>query len=75
MEMIPIVAILSIFIVAPSIVFTFIYMTKRGRLRLEELRIKKEMLELEIEREQTRIALLEAENAKYDRLIEDRGRG
>jgi hypothetical protein len=56
------------------IVFGFIYLSKPDRLRLEELRIKKEMLELEVEKEKAHTSLLEAESAKYDRIIEGGGK-
>jgi hypothetical protein len=67
-----IISILCVFFVAPTIVFGFIYLGKRSKLRLEELRIKKEMLELEVEKEKTHVKALEAENAKLDRMIESR---
>ena len=65
--------VLCVFIGAPSVVFTFVYMVKRGRNDLEALRIKKDMLELEVERERLRVAALAEENRKYDRLIEGSG--
>lgn len=74
MELVPIVSVLSLFVFAPAIVFSFIYFSKRNKFKLEELRYKKEMLELEIEKENAHIKMLEAENAKYDRLIEGKGK-
>jgi predicted membrane protein len=59
-----------VFIAAPSIVFGFILLQKRGRNRLEELRLKKEMLMLEVEREKFRHATMIEENRKYDRIID-----
>jgi hypothetical protein len=72
MDIVPIVSILSVFVIAPAIVFSFIYLTKQSRHRVEELRYRKEILELEIEKEEAHARLLEAENAKYDRLISDK---
>lgn len=74
MELVPIVSVLSIFVFAPAIVFSFVYFSKRNKFKLEELRYKKEMLELEIEKERVHIRSLEVESAKYDRLIEGHGK-
>jgi len=65
--------VLCVFIGAPSVVFTFIYMVKKGRNELEALRIRKDMLQLEVERERLRVAALAEENRKYDRVIEGSG--
>jgi hypothetical protein len=74
MDLLPIVSILCVFIAAPAIVFSFIYFSRKNRFKLEELRIKKEMLELEVEKEYAHIKHIEAENAKYDRLIAGDGK-
>jgi hypothetical protein len=74
MEIIPIVSILSIFVVAPAIVFSFIYLGKKNKLRVEEMRYKRDILALELEKDRLHIRSLEIENAKYDRIIEDAGR-
>jgi hypothetical protein len=71
MDLLPIISILCVFIGAPGIVFGFIYFSRKNRFKLEELRYKKEMLELEVEKEYAHLKLIEAENAKYDRLIAD----
>lgn len=71
MQIVPIVSILSIFVIAPAIVFTFIFMMKRSRLKAEELRYKRDIAALELEKDKMHLQLLEAENAKYDRLIAD----
>lgn len=65
--------ILCVFIGAPSVVFTFVYMLKRNRNDLEALRVKKEMLQLEVEKERLRVQSLAEENRKYDRIISDGG--
>jgi hypothetical protein len=75
MNITAIVSILCVFVAAPSIVFLFIFAMKKNKLRLEELRYKRDMLELELEKERTHLKLIEAENAKYDRIIaSDSGR-
>ena len=38
------------------------------------MRVKKEMLELEVEKERLTVKKLEAENIKYDRLIDGKER-
>lgn len=70
MDFTGIFAIFCALIGIPSIVFGFILINNRGKRNIEALRLKKEMLQLEIEKERTQIRLLEAENRKYDRLIE-----
>lgn len=65
-----IIAIISIFVVTPSIVFGFILLSKKEKNRLDALRYQKELAEIELRRDELKLRLLEAENAKYDRLIE-----
>ena len=65
-----IIAILSSLIGIPVIVFGFIYLNIKNKRAVEVMRLKKEMLELEIEKEKVRARLLEAENVKYDRIID-----
>jgi len=73
MDYTTIVAFLCFFIGAPAVVFTFIYKVKRNRNELEALRVKRDMLALEVERERLHVEALAEENIKYDRLITDRG--
>lgn len=72
MDVTSIIAILSLFIGAPTIVFGFIYLSRRQKLQLELLRQKKELAKLELRKEETRLKALVEENRKYDRIIEDR---
>ena len=65
-------ALLCVFIIAPTIVFSFIYFSNRGKLTPAELRIERDTLELEIEKEKAHTKAIEAESAKYDRIIESR---
>jgi cell shape-determining protein MreC len=59
---IPIVAVLSVFIGFPAILFSFISGVQKRKTELRKL-------ELEIEKQNSRIKLLEEENRKYDKLI------
>jgi len=68
-----IIAILSSLIGIPVIVFGFIYLNIKSKRAVEMMRIKKEMLELEIEKERMNVRMLEAENMKYDRIINGKG--
>ncbi|MBU0926850.1 MAG: hypothetical protein KKA67_03820 [Spirochaetes bacterium] len=72
MEIGPIIAVLCVFIGAPSVVFGFILLNKGGarRLELEKYRVRE--LELSVERERLRIEALKEENKKLDRMIEHR---
>ena len=74
MEIVPVVSVLSIFVFAPAIVFSFIYFSKKSKLKVEEMRYRRDIMALELEKERLRLQLIEAENAKYDRIIEDSGR-
>ena len=65
-----IIAILSSLIGIPLIVFSFIYLNIKSKRAVEIMRIKKEMLELDVEKERVKARLLEAENLKYDRIID-----
>ena len=67
-----VIAILCSLIGVPIIVFGFIYLNSKSKRSIEMMRIKKEMLELEVEKEKVKARLLEAENSKYDRIIDGR---
>ncbi|GHV16476.1 hypothetical protein FACS189493_2390 [Spirochaetia bacterium] len=67
----PIIAILSLFVAAPIIVFSFIYMRGKNRADVEKMQIQKEIMELEVEKEKVQLLRLEAENKKYDAMIKD----
>ncbi len=56
-------------VLTPSIVFGFILLAKRGKYRVEELRYKKEILELEVKKEELRLYNMHEENKKLDNLI------
>jgi cell shape-determining protein MreC len=68
-----IIAIVSIFVVLPKTIFTFI--GKRNKYKreaeLEKIRYQKEILEMEIEKQKNEIKLLEEENRKFDNIIDN----
>jgi cell division protein FtsB len=66
-----IIALLSVFIGLPAILFTFIYKSKKNKSDIEKLKYQKEILELEIEKENRHIKLLEEENKKLDKIINE----
>ncbi len=68
-----IVALLSIFVVAPMIVFGFILLAKRGKNAVEIMRMKRDIAEIELRKEEAKARILVEENRKYDRIIEERG--
>jgi hypothetical protein len=67
------IAILSLFVGLPAIVFTFIHKNVKNKREkeIEKLKYQKEILELEIEKENKQIRLLEEENKKLDRIINE----
>ena len=69
--MIAIIGILSVFIAAPLIVFSFIFMRGKSKTDIEKMQIQKEIMELEVEKEKVQLLRLEAENKKYDAMIKD----
>jgi hypothetical protein len=73
MELIPIpyFGMIMFFFVAPALTFGFVGYTKRLKADVEKKRYQKEILELEIRKEELHLKMLEEENKKYDRMIED----
>ena len=71
---IPIISVLSVFVFAPAIVFGFIFLSRKSKLRIEEIRYKRDLMALEIEKDRVHLQMIEAENKKYDRIIEDASR-
>jgi cell division protein FtsL len=61
---IPIIAILSLFIVLPGIVFSFLYKVQKDKTDIKKL-------ELEVEKQKNQLRLLEEENKRYDRIIKE----
>jgi hypothetical protein len=69
MDPMGVLALLCIFIAAPLIVFGFVYLNKRSTNQVKALQLKKEMLELEVEKEELHMKALAEENRKYDRVL------
>jgi hypothetical protein len=65
------IAILSLFVGLPAIILTFIRKNIKNKREheIEKLKYQKEILELEIEKENKHIKLLEEENKKLDKII------
>jgi hypothetical protein len=53
----------------PILAITLSYKQKTRQNRIRELELKKEILGLEIEKQNGQVKLLEEENKKYDRII------
>jgi len=53
----------------PILAIVFSYRQKSQTTKIKELELKKEILQLEIEKQNGSIKLLEEENKKYDRII------
>jgi hypothetical protein len=71
------VAILSVFVGMPAVVFSFIHTYKKNKnaAEIEKLRYQKELLELEVEKEKVQLLRLEAENKKYDAILGEHSAG
>lgn len=69
---IPILGIVFSLFVLPLTVFGFVAIIRKQNTDIKKLQIKKEMMELEVQQGKTSLKLLEEENKKYDRIIENR---
>jgi Na+-translocating ferredoxin:NAD+ oxidoreductase RnfG subunit len=69
MDITGIIAIVSTLVIAPAIVFSFIYKVTKNKQEIKKLQYQKEILELEVMKQNNQIKLLEEENKKYDRII------
>ena len=72
MEITGIVAIISVFGIAPAILFSFLYKTTKDKNELKKMQYQKEILELEVEKQNNQIKILEEENKKLDQIIFDK---
>jgi len=72
MDLVAIVAIISLFGIAPAIIFSFIYKITKNKHELKKMQYQKEILELEVEKQNNQIKLFEEENRKLDRVIFDK---
>jgi hypothetical protein len=64
-----IIAIISTLVIAPAIIFGFIYKVSKNKQDIRKLQYQKEILELEIKKQNNQIKLFEEENRKYDKII------
>jgi hypothetical protein len=55
----------------PILAITLSYRQKTQKNRIRELELQKEILELEIEKQNGQVKLLEEENKKYDKIINE----
>jgi hypothetical protein len=65
------IAIMSLFVGLPVIILSSInkYKENRNKAEIEKLKYQKEILELEIEKENITLKRLEEENKKYDEIL------
>jgi hypothetical protein len=65
------IAVLSIFVGLPAIVLSFIHKNNKNKREkeIEKLKYQKEILELETQKQNGQLKLLEEENKKLDRII------
>jgi hypothetical protein len=69
MGMVEIIAIVSTLVIAPAIIFGFIYKISKNKQDTKKLQYQKEILELEVQKQNNQIKLLDEENKKYDKII------
>ena len=67
-----VVSVLSLFVIGPLITFTFVFLIKKNKKDIEIMKLKKEIVDIELQKERIHLQLLEEENRKYDRIINDR---
>ena len=72
MELIPIpyFGMIMSLLVLPGLTFGFIIMIKKIKADVDKLKYRKEILELEVKKEEIKIRLMQEENKKYDKMIE-----
>ena len=71
MELTDVIAIISTLVIVPSIVSLLIYKVSKNKHEIKKLQFQKEILELEVKKQNNQIKLLEEENKKYDKIIYD----
>jgi predicted thioesterase len=65
------IAIISLFVGLPITILSFInkFKENKNKAEIEKMKYQKEILELEIEKENITLKRLEAENKKYDEIL------
>jgi uncharacterized membrane protein (DUF106 family) len=73
MDLIPIpyFGMIMALLVAPSITFAFIYFLRKSKHDVEKLKYQKEIMELEVKKEELHLKNILEENKKYDKLLEE----
>lgn len=73
MEFIPIpyFGMIMCFFVAPALTFGFITITKKIKADVDKLQYRKEIIELEIKKDEIHLQMIMEENKKYDKMIRD----
>ena len=68
-----IIAIVALFIILPKTIASFISnnIKHKREAELEKMKYQKEILELEIQKQNNQIKLLEEENKRYDKIINE----
>ena len=69
--LIAIISVICVFVGLPGIVCSFIHRHQKNKLEIKKMEYNKEILELEITKQNNQIKLLEEENKKYDRIINE----
>lgn len=59
-------------LVLPGMTFAFIYALRRSKVEVDKLRLQKEILELELKRDELKVLALTEENRKYDAVLAGR---
>jgi hypothetical protein len=71
-NLIPILGIISSLIITPAIVFGFIFLMRKAKTDVEKLKYQKEIIQLEMQKEELHLKTILEENKKYDKLLEDK---
>jgi hypothetical protein len=69
---IPYVGMFLSLLVAPLLTFGFVIIIRKQKNDVEKLRLRKEMMELEVRKEELRIKSIQEEGKQYDKLIDSR---
>lgn len=70
MQLMELLALMVGLIGMPSVIFGFIFLSKRLKFKKEELLLQNEQLRLEIEKERLQIDRLDKDNMRLDKIIE-----
>jgi H+/gluconate symporter-like permease len=67
------VAVISLFVGLPAVITAYLYKNAKNKREkeIERLKYQKEILALELEKQHTHLRLLEDENKKLDRILND----